>query len=151
MTKEELKARLQGERYRKPDFWDKHFAKVFWIFGLLMIVGGLALGVYNYYFMKRSIRTEGEVIRLDGGAYRQGYAPVIRYFDGKNQEHLFYSTEFSRPPQFKVGEKLDMYYLKDSPDESSMGYSLLGIGVLTGIGAVFLLLGILFQKFFKIS
>ncbi|MCA0366049.1 MAG: DUF3592 domain-containing protein [Bacteroidetes bacterium] len=149
MTKEELKARLQGERYRKPSFWDKHFPKAFLYLGIALFIGGIAVGISNYVFMENSEKTVGIVIRLDGGAYRQGYAPVIEYYDNQNKAHLFYSNEFARPPRFKVGEKLPMYYKLNNPENASMGISWLAVGVLCGLGTVFTFFGVIFQKFFN--
>lgn len=146
MTKEELKAKLQGERYRKPSFWDKNFPKAFLAVGLVLLVLASAVAIYNYNFMRNATQTVGEVIRLDGGKYKQGYAPVIQYVDSSKKTYLFYSTEFSRPPRFSVGQKVVIYFNNDDPNQASMGYSWLFIGVLLGIGGVFTFFGLIFQK-----
>ena len=149
MTKEELKARLQGERYRKPSFWDKNFPKAFWGLGLLLLALACFTAIHNYNFMQKATKTIGEVIRLDGGNYRQGYAPVVQYIDATGKARLFYSTEFSRPPRFEIGQKVSIYYNKKDPQDASMGFSWLFIFVLLGIGIVFTFFGIIFQKFFS--
>ncbi|HLO44084.1 MAG TPA: DUF3592 domain-containing protein [Leadbetterella sp.] len=150
MDKEELKARLQKGYYKKPGFWDKNFPKVFTWLGILLLLIGLGIGANDLYFIKNTTKTAGVVIRLDGGAYRQGYAPVVEYRDQNQKPHLYYHMVFSRPPQFEVGETVDIYYKNDKPDEASMGYSWLAILVLGGIGTVFLFFGILFTKAFKL-
>ena len=148
MTQEELRARMYENRYRKPDFWERNFAKIFSFIGVALLLGSLGIAAYNYNFMRQAKQTVGEVIRLDGGAYKQGYAPVIQYFDEENMEHLYYSTEFSRPPRYRVGQKVDMYFKTTDPEDASMGFSWLAILVLGGIGIVFTFFGIIFQKAF---
>ncbi|MCP9768093.1 DUF3592 domain-containing protein [Lacihabitans sp. LS3-19] len=142
---ESLKERL--EKNRKPNFWEKNLAKVFSYLGLFLLLLGLGIASYDYYFVRKSIKTIGEVIRLDGGGGKLGYAPVIEYFDENQESHLFFSAVFSRPPAYAVGEKVSVYYQSENPKEASLGYSWLAILVLAGIGIVFSFFGILFQKF----
>ena len=149
MDKEQLKAKLQQGYYRKPSFWDKNFPKVFTAVGILMLLICLGIVVYNYVFIKDSEKTTGVVIRLDGGSRRQGYAPVVEYYDTGQNVHTYYHSVFSRPPQYHVGELVDIYYQKNQPDNANMGYSLLGIGVTGGLGVLFLFFGFLFQRVFK--
>jgi len=150
MDKEELKARLRKDLYRKPGFWDKNFPKVFTWIGLLLMSIGLVKGTFDLYFIQNATKTKGVVIRLDGGAYRQGYAPVVEFLDKNQQPHLHYHMVFSRPPQYQVGEYVDIYYKNNEPDNASMGYSWFPILVLGGIGIVFVFFGIIFQKAFKL-
>lgn len=150
MDKEELKARLRKDLYRKPGFWDKNFPKVFTWIGLLLMSIGLVIGTFDLYFIQNATKTKGVVIRLDGGAYRQGYAPVVEFLDKNQQPHLHYHMVFSRPPQYQVGEYVDIYYKNNEPDNASMGYSWFPILVLGGIGIVFVFFGIIFQKAFKL-
>ncbi|MCP9757621.1 DUF3592 domain-containing protein [Lacihabitans sp. CCS-44] len=150
MNKEELKARLQKNLYKKPGFWEKNFPKVFTWIGTLLLVIGLGIGCYNFYFIQNATKTKGVVLRLDGGAYRQGYAPVVEFLDKSQQAHLHYHMVFSRPPQYQVGEYVDIYYKSDDPENASMGYSWFPILILGGIGLVFIFFGIIFQKAFKL-
>lgn len=150
MNKEELKARLQKDLYKKPGFWEKNFTKVFTWIGILLLVIGLGIGCYNFYFIQNSTKTKGVVLRLDGGAFRQGYAPVVEFLDKNQQAHLHYHMVFSRPPQYQVGEYVDIYYKSDDPENASMGYSWFPILILGGIGLVFIFFGIIFQKAFKL-
>mgnify|MGYP003883774255 CR=1 FL=1 len=150
MDKEELKARLQKDLYRKPGFWDMNFPKVFTWLGILLISIGLGIGGYNYHFIQNATKTKGVVIRLDGGAYRQGYAPVIEFLDKTQKPHLYYHMVFSRPPQYQIGDNVDIFYHNDDPDDASMGYAWFSILILGGIGSVFLFFGFIFQKAFKL-
>lgn len=150
MTKEELRARLQNTKHQKQDFLSRNFANIFIWIGMLIFAIGLAIAAYNYNFIQNSVETEGFVIRLDGGARRQGYAPVIEYYDDKQHLQTFYSMEFSRPPMYHVGEKVKIYFKTEDPSDASMGMSWIPIMILGGIGAFFMGMGFLFKKAFKI-
>ncbi len=52
MDKEELKARLQKGFYKKPGFWEKNFPKVFTWIGILLLSIGLAIGAFDYLFIR---------------------------------------------------------------------------------------------------
>jgi len=68
MGKEELKAKLRKNLYRKPDFRDKNFPKVsIWV-GLLKISIGLGIGRFDLFFIQNSTKTTSVVLRLDGSA-----------------------------------------------------------------------------------
>lgn len=149
MDKEELKARLRKDLYKKPGFWDKHLPKAFTGVGVLMLLISLGITISDFYFLRNSEKTTGVVIRLDGGSRRQGYAPVVEYSDLEQKVYTYYHGVFSRPPSYHVGELVDIYYKTNNPTEANMGYSLLGIGVTGGIGIVFLFFGFIFQKAFK--
>jgi hypothetical protein len=149
MNKEELKARLQKGYNPKPSFWLNNFPKVFTAVGILMLAICLGIATFNYSFIKDSEKTTGVVIGLDGGLRRQGYAPVVQYSDLNQTVHTYYHSVFSRPPQYQIGDVVDIYYLKDEPSNASMGYSLLGIAVTGGLGVLFLFFGFIFQKAFK--
>ena len=150
MDKEELKARLQKGFYKKPGFWEKNFPKVFTWIGILLLSIGLAIGAFDYLFIQNATKTKGTVVRLDGGPYRQGYAPVVEYFDDDRKPHLYYHMVFSRPPQYEVGEEVEIFFKKDDPDDASFGYSWFPILILGGIAAIFLLFGFIFNKAFKL-
>lgn len=94
------------EKNRKPNFWERNLAKAFSYLGLFLLFLGLGIASYDYYFVRKSIKTIGEVMRLAGGGGKLGYAPVIEYFDENQESHLFYSAVFSRPPAYAVGEKV---------------------------------------------
>jgi hypothetical protein len=146
MTKEELKARLEKEKARKTPLLESKFPKLFMLVGLVMLVLGSGTALYNYNFMQNAHQTVGRVIRLDGGNYRQGYAPVVDYKDNKDNSHLFYSNEFSRPPRYTVGQQVNIYYRKNQPSDAIMGYSWIFIGVFLLLGIVFTFFGFIIQK-----
>ncbi|WP_441656240.1 DUF3592 domain-containing protein [Fibrella musci] len=71
-------------------------------------------------------------------------AVVVQYTDQRNQPQIYYSTTYTTPPMFQIGEVIKLWYLKDRPNELLMEGKdewLLPM-VLGGFGLVFSLIGL---------
>lgn len=131
---------------------DKRNARIF----LLLAAIGAALAVIaalmvinQRAFIKSAKQTQAQVLELipqydeDDGSVT--YAPRIRYTVNE-KEYLHTSGFSSNPPSFSVGETINVYYDPQDPETVKINGALplyLGSFVVGGIGAVFLLIGII--------
>ncbi|MFN8348574.1 MAG: DUF3592 domain-containing protein [Spirosomataceae bacterium] len=71
-------------------------------------------------------------------------AVVVQYMYEKNQPRVYYSTTYTTPPLFAVGETITIWYQKDKPDEILMEGKdeWLLTAILGGFGLVFSLIGL---------
>lgn len=126
-------------------------------FILIIIVVGLFSFAYNIwerqtYFIKNSSESTGEVIGIskNKGSDNIMYAPIVEY-EYKNTVKTFISRFYSNPPQYKVGDKVNILIPGDNsnPEVNSFMSLWFGFMVLTGMGVVFLLILILNIVFAK--
>lgn len=123
--------------------------------GFFALVGtGLLLGAYvSWHATQRIIRagieTKGVVIDTRYGRDSQGrtttsQAPVIQFRTATGQPITYYSSTYTTPAHFSVGETVTLWYLPEMPQEAVIlegADSWLVAAVLGGIGIVFALIG----------
>jgi hypothetical protein len=82
-------------------------------------------GIYSYKDKTENFatykKTEGTVIRLREVPETENtgitYAPVIKYKDASGKEYTYESKHSSDPPDFNVGEKVQLIYDPADPEE----------------------------------
>ena len=95
-------------------------------------IGIIGCGIYwaakKSAVYEKYIKAEGDVIELDkkgkdmsDGVGSVAYYPRIRYYDSRNQEHVFESKIGSNPPRLRVGEsvgeKVDLLVNPKNPED----------------------------------
>ena len=117
-----------------------------------MLLGGAGI---TYYLIQESIDNSdvviGSVVNLKPGDSDGSttYAPEIVY-TWQGQQRNYQSNSYSYPPEFEVGEKVELFVNRDRPDEvyvNSFGERWLVVVIVGSIGGVFLFLGIFMMVF----
>lgn len=123
-------------------------AAIFLVVGLVLMGGGIWAWSAHNRISSDGLRTQATVIDLeyrrdasqDGG----GWAAVFEYQDRDGKTHIHRPNSTSNPPAYSHGETVDIFYLPDAPEQAMvddfMGRWLLTT-ILSGMGAVFILLG----------
>ena len=103
------------------------------IITIYVLLSFLPIGIIGcgiYWAAKKSavyekyVKVEGDVIELDkmkkdmsDGLGSVAYYPRIRYYDSKNEEHVFESRIGSNPPRLRVGERVDLLVNPKNPED----------------------------------
>jgi len=113
---------------------------------LLLGAGLLAAAFFNYKstaaMIARAERVSGEVVELElrggGAGSRRSYAyyPKIKFTTPAGQQMVFSSSSGAKPPAYKVGEKVEVYYNADDPG-GAMVNSFMSLWMISVILAVF--------------
>jgi len=106
----------------------------------------LAIFINKSVFFAKSKETIGKVIGFETTNYRSLAYPTIEYFTPENVRHEYQHTEGTKPPMYRRGEEIKIYYNPDNPTEISLGYSIIAMGILLFFGVVFLSLGLGFKS-----
>ena len=96
------------------------------IFGLLLISFAVYQGVTLARLESVGLRAEGQVVGLKaeysssshGGSYN--YFPIVRYRSNSNLTLEFKDSIGSNPPSYRVGDKVTVLYLPDTPRSQPM-------------------------------
>lgn len=124
------------------------FVYVFLGVGSIMLVGALFAWNSTRAFIARAQSTTGKVIELrevrdkDGGS--STWKPVVHYATAEGQEVTFSSSFSSNPAPYRVGDMVEVLYLRDDPDDARIrGFGSLwgGATFLAGMGFVFAAIG----------
>lgn len=99
-----------------------------------MIIGGLCLGFVAFImvtlalfflfrtrsFISKSRQTRGTVTQMvyESGTEGGGYLPIFRFRTLDGQEIEAKSNLATNPPQFKVGQVIDVLYDPDNPSQA---------------------------------
>ena len=122
---------------------------VFAVIGTGLSIGALFLYRSSSEYLERALRAEGEVVDLhlsrgsssdDGPTYR----PVVRFSMDDGAPREFTSSTGSNPASYSVGERVEVLYFEDSPQDAKINsFSDLWLGtlILGGLGATFFLIG----------
>ena len=97
-------------------------------FGLFALLGTIFLIVayYTWQSTKRiketGIKTQGLVVGTRYNEDSQGrttssQAPVVQFTTVTGKPMTYYSTTYTSPPSFDVGETVTLWYLPDNPQE----------------------------------
>jgi hypothetical protein len=117
-------------------------------------VGGLCLiatfvwGLYVLHFVSVAKHAEGTVVALERHDSQDGsptYAPTFRFRDLNAIEYTISSSAGQSPPEFSVGQKVDVLYLSSNPRHATINsYMQLwgGPTILFVLGFIFSLAGI---------
>lgn len=123
------------------------FLGLFALVGIVCASIAYSLWSKNRHMKANGIETTGVVIGHHQKNQIQrttALAVVVQYTDYRNQPRVYYSTTYTTPVMFQVGETIRLWYLKDKPDDILMEGKdewLLPM-VLGGFGLVFSLIGL---------
>lgn len=98
------------------------------LMGLVFLVAGIGLAVWGYVNVKNKIdgsvyvKTEGTVVSMrlvpptqDAG---ETWTPTIKFKDRNGKEFTFESNVSSDPPAYQIGEKVELLYPEDRPEDA---------------------------------
>jgi hypothetical protein len=118
------------------------------ISGLCVLVFFLVFMIRTWYFVRRSVGANGEVVGLEcsrdevGSATYQSYAPVFTFTVADGRTYRVISNISSSPAAFSVGDSVRVLYDPASPEDARIqkfselwGAAL--IGCLVGLGFFF--------------
>lgn len=131
---------------------DKSWLLFLGVFALVgLVCSGIAWALWNKnrYIKASGIGTTGLIINhhrkwQPSPNQSTALAVVVQYTDWQSQPRVYYSTTYTTPVLFQVGETIQLWYLKDKPDEILMEGKdewLIPL-VLAGFGLVFSLIGL---------
>lgn len=125
----------------------KILTAVFGGIGIIMLIIGVLIFKSTKDFQSKAILTEGtviEMVQMRGSNGMLSHAPVVSYMAKDEQEHIYYSSSYSNPPSYSVGEKVQIYYDPANPDDAQLGggASIAAI-IVSAIGFFFLLAAII--------
>lgn len=80
---------------------------IFIYVGILLIVIGTGIVVYQQSRLADAQSVQGEVVSMIGGG-RGMYAPVVAY-DWQGARYFHESNTYSKPPAYEVGETVELY------------------------------------------
>lgn len=130
----------------------KKFRVIPWIF---LIVGiAMLFFAYNLYastqqFLKVSVKAVGVVVEMKSEYDSDDdlmYRPVIRYKDRTGVEHTFTSSTSSNPPSYEVGDRVELLYDQQKPEQPRINTWIdlyIGVLVLGILGGLFVLIPVL--------
>jgi hypothetical protein len=126
------------------------------VFGLALFgIGLLLFGICALWFkstsdfIAASRVAEGRVVELTvrrgGGSSRGGvHYPVVEYLDEQGLAHSFQSSSGTNPPQFAVGERVEVLYTPGEPSSATIKawFPLWGgMSITAAVGGGFFLFG----------
>lgn len=129
---------------------------------VILAIGSLGLAlcswIYMLHFVHVAAHTSGIVIEMqqqtdkDNGSV--SYAPTFRFQDAGGVEHTVSSGFFQSPPDFHVGDIVEVLYLKDAPKQARINsyWQVWGLPSLAGImGILTLSIGLILTVWPKIA
>ncbi len=127
----------------------KKFRLIPWIFlivGVIMLVLAYSIYTSTQQFLKVSVKAVGTVVEMKSVRDSDGdltYKPVITYKDRTGLEHTFTSSTSSNPPSYRVGDKVELLYDPQKPEQPSINTWIdlyIGVLVLGILGGLFVLI-----------
>jgi hypothetical protein len=127
---------------------------VFLLIGLGMLTGAFFMYRNTSQFLETAVTAQGTVVELvesrssDSSSNSIMYAPVVNFIDKKGVEVKVYSSTSSNPPSYFVGEKVEVLYAPETPQNAKIKgfFSLWGGATILGIlgGILFVIGGVIF-------
>lgn len=119
---------------------------IFLIVGVVLFIIGGAFGVYSYNFAQKANIVDAKIMKIDSYDDHdndlQGRVEVQYEVDGKIYEKVLHSYSSS----WYEGKTIELYCNKDNPkDVRPKSLIYLVTIILSGIGAIFLIIGICFK------
>lgn len=123
---------------------------VLMLIGTIMLLGALYWYQNTHQFTKKALKAEGVVIDLiesrssNNSSSSYTYAPKVKFNTDKGQEITFTTSSSSNPPSYEVDEKVEVFYLREHPNDAKINsyFDLWGGATIVGmIGSIFLIIG----------
>ena len=115
--------------------------------GIALVLAALLVRRSARAFEAKALRAPGAVIALrevlGGDTRRRSWAPTVEFQVG-DRKVRFTSSGSASPPDFAVGEEVEVLYLPEAPEEAtihSFWQQYLATVILGGVGFGFVLLG----------
>ncbi len=102
------------------------FVTVFALAGTLFLTISYREGSNKYMLFKKGIETDGVVIDTYRKPTRTGEsrslatAPVVQFLTTGNQVRQYYSTLFTSPAGYQVGQHVRIWYLPEDPANATL-------------------------------
>ncbi len=95
------------------------------LYGALLFIGlGLSYLAKKQYIKSKDhinsgVKTTAKVIKMivETGESNNMYKPVFEYFDKSNKVYTYTSSVSSYPPQYKIGDKIQVIYNPKNKEE----------------------------------
>lgn len=114
------------------------------ILGIGCLVGGAWTYQSTSAFLSGSTKAAGVVVGLQASRRNSSYAPIVEFIDRNGEKVRFTSSVSSYPPSFEVGQKVEVFYRPNQPQQAQINdfvsLWLLSL-ILTSLGGVFALIG----------
>ncbi len=117
------------------------------LFGLVFFGIGAGLTYHQIIFKMDALQAPGEVIGLSESCDNDGcvYRPDVRFTTVAGETVYYHSTYGSYPPEYQVGEAVNIYYKSDNPQKAIIA----GEGgifriIFMAIGGIVMLGGVVF-------
>lgn len=107
----------------------------------LMLLGAL-FAIKTNSFLKKAVETQATVVELAETRSESStvmFAPVFVFNDQNENSHKIYSSTFSYPPRWSVGDKMPIFYDPDNPAKARER----GFFSLWGLPMILMFVGIL--------
>ncbi|MGR3279095.1 DUF3592 domain-containing protein [Acaryochloris marina NIES-2412] len=130
---------------------------IFWVVGILLMIGAFFFYQDTQKFLVEAASTEGTVIQMvasKGGTdvsrqkfssvSGETYAPIVQFRDFSGTVIEFKSNFGSKPPQYEIGELVEVLYRIDAPEQARIKsfLSLWGASLILGfMGSIFVVIG----------
>lgn len=120
---------------------------IFMIVGLVLLWFGYSTYTSTQQFLKVALKASGTVVEMrevydsEDGDYT--YRPIIDFTDRRGVAHTYTSATSSYPPAYEVGDKVELLYDPQKPDQVSINTWIdlyLGVLILGIIGGTFVLI-----------
>jgi hypothetical protein len=116
----------------------------------LAFVAALAAFIYSFHFVRTAIRTDGRVVQLQSDQDDPtSFHTVFTFRDVHGQEQTLTSALASSPPEYNVGDTIQVLYQADSPRDAKVSnfFSLWGITFIAAVlGMLTLAFGMIILK-----
>jgi len=131
---------LQTDLYRRSKSM-KWLGPLLSVIGVGLVVLGIYLGKERAVFLDNATSTIGEVVKLNSRSTDDGYVyyPVVRFtVPQSGRDVTFEHDSGSRPPSYRVGERVTVLYLPDRPDRAIIDAGIMnwfgsGLSLLMGL------------------
>jgi hypothetical protein len=125
---------------------------VFLAFGVAALIGSVVTLVLAAQFVAGAERATGTVVDFDVTIDSEGdetFYPVVRFATADGNEIVFTSSSGSYPPSQSPGDRVDVLYDPDDPDDARLSgfFDLWGVpGIAFVLGAVFIAVGLFLRR-----
>jgi hypothetical protein len=114
----------------------------------VLFIIAILTAVNSFHFLDKAISVKGRVVDLDTHYSSNSssssnskksnsptYAPVVAFVTVDGEKIVFTSSTSSNPPSYRIGESIEVLYLKESPRNARIDgfFSLWGLSLIVGI------------------
>ena len=125
----------------------KYVVIVFLSIGILFSTLALFFYKKQSNFVETAIKTTGKVVNLQ--VSRKGSkAPIVEYFDKKQQQHFYYHDVYTRPSSYSVGDEVELYYSPTNAEDARLSQDYFLILIFGFLGIVFIMVSAVCIKVF---